>query len=91
MMVSQDAAMPEDQLDAVETEVLTAYDSAAFASVASTEVFERIRAAARATGRDDPDENVGLSSAGPAFIRALALRRGVARTRRSWRASLTSS
>ncbi len=69
--------VPEHTLDAYETEVLKSYEAGELVSVASKEAMERLRAAARATGRKDRRVNIRLSSADVRDIQALALREGI--------------
>ena len=69
---------PDDRtLDTYETDVLTAFEAGEFASVATKEELDALRAAARATGTKDRRVNIRLSSADVQGIQALALREGI--------------
>ena len=62
--------MPDLKLDAYETEVLTAYEAGALASVAIREELDQPRAAAPATGTKDRRVNIRPSSADSRDIQA---------------------
>lgn len=69
--------MPDPKLDALETDVVSAYEAGELASVACKEELEKLRAAARATGTKDRRVNIRLASADVRDLQALALREGI--------------
>jgi predicted DNA binding CopG/RHH family protein len=68
---------PAIQLDSEEQALLSDYDAGAWCSVATPEVLQSLREAARATGHKDQRINIRLSSGDLQAIRTRALQEGV--------------
>jgi len=65
------------QLDPEEQQLLDDYETGSMQSVASPELLDRLRAAARATGLKDQRINIRLSSADLQALRTRALQEGM--------------
>lgn len=65
------------QLDPEEQQLLDDYETGSMQSVASPELLDGLRAAARATGLKDQRINIRLSSADLQALRARALQEGM--------------